>query len=62
MSKKGMVVLCDGVVELNEYDGQDGTRKASLRLTAREVKFLSSRDEAQAAPAGGDGDDGSRPF
>ena len=52
--KKGNKVLCDGVVELNEYDGKDGTRKASLRLTARDVKFLSSRDEAAPAPEADD--------
>jgi len=50
--KKGGKVLCDGVIELNEYTAKDGTAKASLRLTAREVKFLSSRDEAQTATGG----------
>ena len=48
--KKGNKVICDGTLELNQYTAKDGTPKASLRLTAREVKFLSSRDEA--APAG----------
>jgi single-strand DNA-binding protein len=61
--KKGMKVLCDGALELNQYTAKDGTPKASLRLTAREVKFLSSRDE-QAAPAGdfGQPDDAGIPF
>ena len=52
--KRGMKILCDGTLELNEYDGKDGTRKASLRLTARDVKFLSSRDEAAPAPEADD--------
>ena len=52
--KKGMLVLCDGQVELNEYQGTDGTTKASLRLTAREVKFLSSREDGGQAAQGGD--------
>jgi single-strand DNA-binding protein len=47
--KKGDKVLCDGVVELNQYTAQDGTPKASLRLTARDVKFLSSRNESGSA-------------
>ena len=55
--KKGMLVLCDGVVELNQYTAKDGTPKASLRLTAREVKFLSRVDE-QTAPAGDEAPDG----
>ena len=46
--KKGSKVLCDGVVELNEYTAKDGTPKASLRLTARDVRFLSGREETTA--------------
>lgn len=44
--KKGSLVLCEGQVELNEYQGKDGTSKASLRLTARDVRFLSPKDGA----------------
>jgi single-strand DNA-binding protein len=57
--KKGSKVLCDGVAELNEYTGKDGTPKASLRLTAREIKFLSDKSEqGHTQPAGDDfGDD-----
>jgi single-strand DNA-binding protein len=49
--KKGDKVLCDGTIELNQYTAQDGTPKASLRLTARDVKFLTPRnDSGGAAP------------
>lgn len=38
------------------YTRQDGTTGASFELTANTVKFLSSRGETGAAPAGGVGE------
>jgi single-strand DNA-binding protein len=62
--KKGNKVICDGTLELNQYTAKDGTSKASLRLTAREVVFMSSRDETTST--GGSApfvdDDGGVPF
>jgi single-strand DNA-binding protein len=60
--KKGSKVLCDGVAELNEYTGKDGTSKASLRLTAREVKFLSDKSETGTGNAAPFVDDDDLPF
>lgn len=37
---KGMQVLCVGEVKADAYIGQDGTARASLEVTAQEVKFL----------------------
>ena len=60
--KKGNRVLCDGTLELNQYTGKDGTPKASLRLTARDVVFLSSRDEASGSQTTNEFDADSVPF
>ena len=35
------------------WQANNGANKASYEVTAQTVRFLSSRDEAQAAPAGG---------
>lgn len=43
--KKGMRVLVTGEVEASAWIAQDGTAKASLELTARDVKFLSRKDD-----------------
>jgi single-strand DNA-binding protein len=59
--KKGDKVLCDGTIELNQYTAQDGTPKASLRLTARDVKFLTPRNDSGGAAPFAD-DDGGVPF
>ncbi len=60
---KGRMVLIEGEVEGSAYMAQDGTPRASLELTARDVRFLGNRSDAQTggapagagAPAGGSG-------
>jgi len=56
--KKGSKVLVEGALKSDPTTGgpkvwqaQDGTQKASYEVKAQTVRFLSSRDEAQAAPA-----------
>lgn len=46
---KGRKVCVCGPVSVRTYQAQDGSTRASLEVTAEEVGFLSSRDEAQAA-------------
>lgn len=43
---KGRQVLVTGRVDASAWVGQDGEPKATLELTAREVKFLGRRDDA----------------
>ena len=45
--KKGRQVMVIGEVDASAFAGQDGNPRASLDLTAREVKFLGGRDAAQ---------------
>ncbi len=49
---KGRPVLIEGEVEASAYAAQDGTVRASLELTARDVRFLGGRSDAPAAGAG----------
>lgn len=42
---KGMRVLVTGEVDASAWTGQDGEARATLEITARDVKFLSRRDE-----------------
>ncbi len=49
---KGRQVLIEGEVEGSAYMAQDGTPRASLELTARDVRFLGTRADAQAAGVG----------
>lgn len=44
---KGMLVMVVGEVKADSYVGQDGQTRVSLEITARDVKFLSKRDDAQ---------------
>jgi single-strand DNA-binding protein len=48
--KKGRQVMVIGEVDASAFTGQDGQPRASLELTARDVRFLGGRDET----AGGD--------
>ena len=53
--KKGRQVLVEGEVSASAYMGQDGEPKASLEITAREIKFLGGKNgnggsQAEAAP------------
>ena len=51
--KKGMRILVTGEVDASAWVGQDGEARATLELTARDIKFLSSRDE-DTGYSGGD--------
>ena len=44
--KKGRQVMVIGEIDASAWSGQDGQPRATLELTAREVKFLGGRDES----------------
>ena len=46
---KGRKVCVVGPVSVRTYTGNDGVMRASLEVTADEVEFLSSRNDAEAA-------------
>ena len=46
---KGRKVCVVGPVSVRTYQANDGTTRASLEVTADEVEFLSSRNDAEAA-------------
>ena len=46
---KGRKVCVVGPVSVHTYTGNDGTTRASLEVTADDVEFLSSRNDAEAA-------------
>jgi single-strand DNA-binding protein len=58
--QKGRLVAVDGRIEMNEYVGQDGTKKYSTDIVADNVELLDgNRDGAEgAAPAGAAGFNG----
>ena len=45
---KGRKVCVTGPVSVSTYQGNDGTTRASLEVTADDVEFLSSRNEGEA--------------
>lgn len=45
---KGRKVCVTGPVSVSTYQGNDGTTRASLDVTADDVEFLSSRNEGEA--------------
>lgn len=47
---KGRKVAVEGSVSVNSYTAQNGENRASLEVSARDVEFLSPRDDAAAAP------------
>ncbi len=53
---KGRLVLVEGEVEANAYTSQEGEAKASLELTARNVRFLGS--PGSSAAEGSDAQEG----
>jgi single-strand DNA-binding protein len=65
---KGRLVMVEGELqEPTPYQGRDGEWRASLEITARDVKFLSGRGEAGAGYEAGAreadaGDEGSGPI
>ena len=46
---KGRKVCVVGPVSVHTFTGNDGTTRASLEVTADDVEFLSSRNDAEAA-------------
>ncbi len=44
---KGMQIMVAGEVDASAYVGQDGQPRATLELTARDIKFLGRRGEAE---------------
>jgi len=44
---KGMQIMVAGEVDTSAYMGQDGTPRATLELTARDIQFLGRRGEAE---------------
>lgn len=48
---KGRKVYVSGPLTASLYTGQDGKTRLALDVTAQEVEFLSSRADAEAAPA-----------
>ncbi len=46
---KGRLVLVEGDIEASAWLGQDGQPRATLELTARNVRFLGGRDTAVAS-------------
>ncbi|MCD4684525.1 MAG: single-stranded DNA-binding protein [Anaerolineae bacterium] len=51
---KGMQIMVTGEIKASAYLGNDGQARASLELTARDVKFLSRKGERGDVPGGGD--------
>ncbi len=49
--RKGMQIMVTGEVDASAYVGQDGEARASLDLTAQNVQFLGSREDAREAQA-----------
>lgn len=58
--KKGRLVLVEGDIDASAYTDREGSARASLELTATNIRFLGGRGEAgegvPGGPAGG-GDD-----
>lgn len=53
--EKGKKVAVIGELELRQYEGRDGTMKASLEITASDVEFLSPKAQTEPpteTPAG----------
>ena len=42
---KGMQVMVSGEVDASAYTGQDGSPRATLEITARDIQFLGRRGE-----------------
>ena len=49
--RKGMSVMVTGDVEASAFVGADGAARGSLNLTAQNVQFLGSREDAREAQA-----------
>ena len=49
---KGRMVLIEGEVDATAWTGQDGEPRATLEITAQNVRFLSSRSEETSGEFG----------
>lgn len=60
---KGRTVICDGRIELVEFDKRDGTRGAKIEMNCDSVRFVGrapeSSESAETSPAVATFDDGS---
>lgn len=54
---KGSLIMAEGTVSTSAYANNQGQPAASLELTAKEIKFLSGRNEAVPAGHASNGDD-----
>lgn len=50
--KKGSRVLVEGDIDASAYTDREGSPRASLELTATNVRFMSSREESAGGAAG----------
>lgn len=50
-ARKGKRVAVVGSLSLEQYTTRDGEKRASLRLSARQVEFLSPRETTERTPA-----------
>lgn len=51
--KKGRLVLVEGDIEASAFTDREGSPKASLELTATNIKFLGGREDGGGATGGG---------
>lgn len=42
---KGMKIMVEGAIELEEWDGQDGQKQSKLKVTASNIEFLSKQNK-----------------
>lgn len=52
---KGRQVFVHGRIEANEYQGNDGTTRTSLEVTAQDVQLVGGRQDGQGGQYGGSG-------
>ena len=60
--RKGRLVLVDGEIEASAWMGQDGEPRATLELTARNVRFLGGKGEGNDADASTNSENADMPF
>lgn len=53
--KKGRLVLVEGDIEASAFTDREGNARASLELTATNIKFLGGRGEGGEGTSGGGG-------
>ena len=53
--KKGARVLVEGDIDASAYTDREGSPRASLELTATNIRFMSAKDENSGGAMGGGG-------